>query len=83
MQRGVGHGDADHRAGELAELAVLVREGGGVELRTDLGPGLAIVTPLEPGAASADVQTHADWSVVHGRAGVEHLGLLAVLQTHD
>ena len=59
MQRSISDGNTDHSAGELTELAVFVRERGGIEIRTDLGPILAIITPFEPSATALNVQTEA------------------------
>ena len=53
MQRSISDGNTDHSAGELTELAVFVRERGGIEIRTDLGPILAIITPFEPSATAS------------------------------
>ena len=83
VQSGIGDGDADHGAGELAELAVFIREGGGVEIRTDLGPALAIITPFEPSTTTFDIQTEIDRLVFHSNTGVKHFRLVAVFETHD
>lgn len=83
VQRSVGNDNTNHRASEFAKLAVFVREGGGVEIRTDLGPALAIVTPFEPGATTFDAQTEIDRLVFHSNTGVKHFRLVAILKTHD
>ena len=83
VQSGVGDGDADHSAGEFAVLAVFVREGGSVEIRANLGPVLAIITPLEPSTTTFDIQTEIARLVFHSNASVKHFRLFTVFETHN